>query len=308
MKQDHKLILVVDDEPLNLTIICEYLESADAGYQWETAEDGATAWMMLEQAPHRYAAILLDRMMPGMDGMDVLSRINSHPVLREVPVIMQTACASKEDIEEGTKAGAYYYLTKPFREEVLVSIVRTAVNDQLRYLNIRRALDSNRFTLGLLKSCRFQYSSLSEAHGLSTLLAQACPDPETAITGLNELMINAVEHGNLRIGYEEKSRLNETGNWEKEVNRRLGLPEMRNRQVEVTFERRDGEIHVHITDQGEGFDWLPYLEISAERGSDNHGRGIALARLISFSRLEYLGKGNRVLAVVSDPASAQTEE
>ncbi len=308
MNQDQKIILVVDDEPLNLTIICDYLESADAGYRWETAEDGAAAWEMLEQAPHRYAAILLDRMMPRMDGMDVLSRINHHPLLKEIPVIMQTARASKEDIEEGIKAGAYYYLTKPFREEVLVSIVRTAVNDQLRYLNIRRALDSNRFTLGLLQSCRFQFRSLNEARDLSTLLAQACPDPETVITGLNELMINAVEHGNLGIGYEEKGRLNETGSWEKEINRRLGLPEMRNKQVEVTFERRDGEIHVHITDQGEGFDWTPYLEISVERGSDNHGRGIALARLISFSRLKYLGKGNRVLAVISDPASAQSEE
>ncbi|RLA05080.1 MAG: hypothetical protein DRQ54_08665 [Gammaproteobacteria bacterium] len=54
-----------------------------------------------------------------------------------------------------------------------------------------------------------------------------------------------------------------------------------------------------ITDDGTGFDWHRYLEIEPERGSDSHGRGIALARMISFSKLEYMGNGNQVLATVN---------
>lgn len=300
MNQDQKTILVVDDEPLNLMIISEYLESADEGYHWDTAEDGVAAWEMLESEPLKYSAILLDRMMPRMDGMEVLSHIKSHPDMKDLPVIMQTARASQVDIEEGIKAGAYYYLTKPFEEAALISIVRTAVHDYQRFIGIRKELDDNRFTLGLMQSGSFQFKSLDEARNLSALLAQTCPNPEAAITGLIELMVNAVEHGNLGISYDEKGRLNDVGGWEKEVRRRLKLPEMRDKVVEVIHERCNGEIHIRITDQGEGFDCKPYLEISAERGADNHGRGIALAGMISFERLEYLGKGNSVLAVIRD--------
>ena len=300
MNQHHKTILIIDDEPLNLMIISEYLESAKENYHWDTADNGMLAWEMLEKSPHKYEAILLDRMMPHMDGMEVLSRIKSHPVLKDTPVIIQTAKASREDIEEGIQAGAYYYLTKPFQEEALISIVRTAVNDHQRYLNIQHELNDNRLTLGLMQSSNFKYKSLIEARNLSTLLAQVCPNPEATISGLLELMINAVEHGNLGITYNEKSELNSTGSWEQEVNRRLELPEMQDKHVEVTLERKNGEIHILITDQGEGFDCEPYLDISAERGADNHGRGIALARMISFERLEYLDKGNKVLAVIRD--------
>ncbi len=305
MKRDQMKILVVDDEPLNLTIICEFLESAGAEYHWETAEDGQTAWEKLEQSPDRYNVILLDRMMPRMDGLEVLSRIKHHPILKEVPVILQTARAARDDITEGIEAGAYYYLTKPFQEEELLSIVRTAVNDHRRYLEMRQELDGNRLTLGLMQSCRFLYRTLDEARNLAAVLARACPNPQAVIMGLNELMINAVEHGNLGIGYDKKSLLNETGSWEREVTRRLALPAHRNKWVEVTFERCDGEIRIQITDQGKGFDCTPYLDISAERGSDNHGRGIALARMISFDRLEYLNQGNQVLAVISDLAAVQ---
>ena len=300
MADTDKFILVVDDEPLNLEIIAEYLGAAEEGYQWETAENGEQAWQMLDEAPERYAAVLLDRMMPRLDGMQVLARIKTHPVLKEVPVILQTARAAKEDIEEGIKAGAYYYLTKPYQEEELVSIVRTAVHDHMRYLALRRELDSKNAVLGLMHDSRFRYQTLDEARSLAGILAQACPSPETTITGLVELMVNAVEHGNLGITYDEKGDLNDQGQWEAEVQRRLHLPEFRDKRVDVDFTRQDGEIRITITDQGDGFDCQPYLEISAERGAHNHGRGIALARMISFERLEYLGKGNQVMAVIRD--------
>lgn len=70
-------ILAVDDEPFNLEIIEEYLEVD--GYEIHTAEDGLEAWSILEQGANRYDAILLDRMMPQMDGMAVLARIKGHP-------------------------------------------------------------------------------------------------------------------------------------------------------------------------------------------------------------------------------------
>ena len=78
--------------------------------------------------------------------------------------------------------------------------------------------------------------------------------------------------------------------------RRLSLPEYAQRTVSLEFRRNGGAVEVLITDQGNGFDWRPYLELDASRAFHSHGRGIALARKLSFESLEYLGKGNQVLA------------
>jgi len=64
------------------------------------------------------------------------------------------------------------------------------------------------------------------------------------------------------------------------------------------IERGKGELTFVIRDQGAGFDWQGYLEMSPERAFDTHGRGIAMSRMISFDNLEYRGRGNEVKAVI----------
>lgn len=127
---DLPVILVVDDEPLNLDIIEEFLTGKEKLYNVETASDGIEAMEKLEANPSKYDTVLLDRMMPRMSGMEVLAKMSEHPELKYIPVILQTAKVSKEDILEGLKAGAYYYLTKPFTSEILHSVVSTAVKDR----------------------------------------------------------------------------------------------------------------------------------------------------------------------------------
>ncbi|MCK4840897.1 MAG: response regulator [Methylococcales bacterium] len=287
-------ILIVDDEALNLEIISEYLSEFD--YRVSTAEDGAIAWAMLESNPTDFDVILLDRMMPNMNGMEVLEKIKQHPILQHCPVIFQTAKASTSDIAEGMNAGSYYYLTKPFEEQVLLSVTKTAVNDRLRYKEISDILDQTKLTLGLLNSADFEFKSLEEAKAISSLISNACPDPASVVMGLTELMINAIEHGNLAITYNEKSDLNNNGTWLKEVNKRLLLDKNINKFVAVSFQRHPGFIEISVTDQGEGFDSSSYMEFDPDRVMDNHGRGIAVANKLSFSSVEYKGKGNEVHA------------
>ena len=74
---------------------------------------------MLDAEPKRFDAILLDRMMPDMDGIEILRRVKSRPEMMEVPVIMQTGMSGDGDILDGLRAGAYYYLTKPFSADTL---------------------------------------------------------------------------------------------------------------------------------------------------------------------------------------------
>jgi len=289
-------ILVVDDEPHNLEIVSEYLSTGD--YEIETAEDGITALEKLRQNPTAYDVVLLDRMMPKMDGMEVLARIKKHPALEQIPIIFQTARASSTDILEGMKAGAYYYLTKPFEEEMLFSIVRTAVEDRKRFRALAKELAETKRPLGLMESGHFKLRTMNEARSLAALVANACPNPQAVAMGLSELLINAVEHGNLGITYNEKTELMEKGSWLGEVEDRLNRKNNRNKYVDLKFTRSENEISLQITDEGEGFDWKRYMQMSTDRCSDNHGRGIAIAAAISFSRIEYQGTGSELRAYV----------
>lgn len=292
---DH--LLVVDDEPINLEIIEEYLEGS--GFSADFCASGESAWQALDQNPRRYDAVLLDRMMPGLDGMALLRRIKPDPRFNTLPVIMQTAACSPQQIREGLEAGAYYYLTKPYEREGLLAIIRAALQEA-RERTAMRQLESERWRgLQFLQEARFCIRTVEEAGQLSAFLAQASPQPEAARLGLMELMLNAVEHGNLGITYAEKSRLKQTDDWHNEIAWRAGLAENQDKVVEVRIARQAQALIVRIEDQGPGFDWSPYLEFSPERAFDPNGRGIALARTLSFTALEYQGKGNIVQATLA---------
>ncbi len=296
MENNQAHILIVDDEILNLEIVSEYLSD---GYQISTAENGVIAWEMLENSPNEFDVILLDRMMPNMNGMEVLEKIKQHPILQHCPVIFQTAKASASDIAEGINAGAYYYLTKPFDENVLLSVTKTAVEDRLRYKEILDNLEQTNLTMGMLTSASFEFKTLDEARSIASLVSNACPEPAGIVMGLTELLINAVEHGNLGITYAEKSILNEQGTWVNEVNTRLQLVENINKTASVNFLRSPDYIEITVIDQGEGFDWKEYMDFDPDRVMDNHGRGIAVANKLSFSAVEYKGKGNEVCATLN---------
>jgi anti-sigma regulatory factor (Ser/Thr protein kinase) len=163
-----------------------------------------------------------------------------------------------------------------------------------------------------MQAGHFQVRTLEEASVLGKLLSSAYPDSDLVVVGLTELLINAVEHGNLEIGYQKKSELIANGQWQEEVERRLAIAPYAARRVDVMFQRQPGEIRLNIKDQGKGFDWMRYLDIHPDRVYDTHGRGIAIARQVSFDELDYLGDGNEVEAVnyypENDPQDDGIEE
>jgi DNA-binding response OmpR family regulator len=108
-------ILVVDDDPNSLDIVRTYLESR--GYAVATALDGQEALARLEEV--QPAIVLLDVMMPGMDGWEVARLIKNHPHYSNVRVVMLTARSDFSDKHEGLRAGADDYLVKPIRLEDL---------------------------------------------------------------------------------------------------------------------------------------------------------------------------------------------
>jgi len=287
---------VVDDDLEGRELFEELLTSD--GHEVELVRGGEEAWERLAVDPP-VDVVLLDWVLPGgMSGLELLGRIKEDPRLETIPVVVATAFAEREIMLQGIEAGAYYFVPKPLDRELLRSIVRTAIADHARYQNLQETLRRGIDAISTLQTGVFRFRTVSRAASLATLLSQACPEPERTVVGLGELLVNAVEHGNLGITYEEKSELLASGTWEAEVERRLALPQNRDKHVEVRLERDACEIQFTIRDQGPGFDWRRYLTVAPERVLDSHGRGIAMANLMSFQRLEYADPGNSVTAVV----------
>jgi CheY-like chemotaxis protein len=291
-------VLVVDDEELNLFIIQEFLEQESLSL--DVYSDPLAAWDALHQVDSEYSLVVLDRMMPGLDGMEFLRRLKTESRFLDIPVIMQTAAASPDQVREGLEAGAYYYLTKPYEPEALISIVRGALDDQQKRQQLRHKALCVEESQHLLHAAEYCFKSLEDISLLVPVLSAFCPVPDVVAPGLSDLMVNAVEHGNLALTYQEKSQLKREGDWEGEITRRLALPEFGNRVATIRIERLNAStVRFTISDEGDGFDWAKFLAFDPERAYDPNGRGIAMAKMMSFTSLEYQGKGNVVVATVS---------
>ncbi|HLO67831.1 MAG TPA: response regulator [Holophaga sp.] len=289
-------VLAADDDPATLAFLVRVLNRA--GMDTVAARDGAEALAHLRKNPESFDVLLLDLAMPRMDGWQVLKRVKASSTLRQIPVVLQTVSDSPEDMKRGMEAGAYYYLTKPFTQKVLLAIVRAAAQDVAALRVLHAEVTRAASPLALMTRGTFTYRTLAEGHELTNLLAKSCPDPARIVTGLSELLINALEHGNLGITYKEKGELLERNAWKAEVARRQALPENRDKRVEVVYERLPDRIRFEVKDMGKGFDWQAFLLPDVKRLFDNHGRGIFMAKMDSFDHLEYLGCGNHVVAEV----------
>jgi len=289
-------LLVVDDEAINREIIAEYLEDTD--YRLTMAAGGEDALVRL-RAGAAFDAIILDRMMPGVDGLAVLKQIQADAALRQVPVIMQTAAAGHEQVAEGLRRGAYYYLTKPYHRDALLAVVRSALEMVQRRRVLARAIDESRGVIGLIVEGCFRVKSLQEARALSAAISSLGADPVSVALGLSELIINGIEHGNLGISFHEKAELLAADRWEAEIQTRLASAAHSEKFVEVRVRRAPGALHVAIRDQGPGFDWRPYLDLSGSRALYPNGRGIAMARHIAFRNLRFIDPGNEVVATLA---------
>lgn len=289
-------ILIVDDDEIIRLVTREGLELC--GYSVETAEDGLAAWEKIDRDPSRFDLMLLDKDMPRLDGISLLKRIKSDGRFKNLPVVMLTCDSRPADIIEGLAEGAFYYLTKPSTEEVLKLVIKNTLDEFRQKRELQAMVGRQANNLNLLRRAEFCYQTLSEAMDLALLLADASTVPARTVSGYSELLVNAVEHGNLGITYAEKGQLLRDGRWENEVEERLQRPKYSAKAVNVTLEKTAAASIVTITDQGDGFNWQAYLEFSPERAFDLHGRGIAMSKAASFDSLEYLGNGSSVVTTV----------
>jgi Response regulator containing a CheY-like receiver domain and a GGDEF domain len=152
------LILIVDDNPKNLQILGNYLKNE--GYLIEFALDGKSALDWIGRT--EFDLILLDIMMPGMDGFEVCKILKSDPVKQKIPVIFLTAKVDTESIVNGFDLGAVDYVIKPFNQKELIARVKTQIEIKRSRDEIARNLKEIEYKNKLIKYS-IQYAQIIQA-------------------------------------------------------------------------------------------------------------------------------------------------
>jgi len=124
-----KTVLVVDDDPDLVTLLRLMLEQK--GFNVVCAYDGLQVFAIL--AMQKPNLILLDIMMPEMDGLEVLRRLKAAPETSSIPIVLLTALVEGADILKGYKMGADHYITKPFKKNHLVAVVDHLLSEGRRH-------------------------------------------------------------------------------------------------------------------------------------------------------------------------------
>ncbi|WP_339861763.1 ATP-binding protein [Paremcibacter congregatus] len=232
-----------------------------------------------------------------MENGNFLKQLTSTTTLRDIPLILRVDVQEQDRIKPFKHSAPYLWLQHPFTASSLYSMVLSAESEFAQRRALRREIHSRESVIGAITRGTFRIKTFDQAEALTTMLSLACPEPDRVAFGLFELLANGIEHGNLSISHEEKRELMAENKHRDEIQRRLHLPENKDKYVEIVFERESNLVTFKITDQGNGFDHDSYLEDDLLTNQTHHGRGIALARATSFDYLEYLDKGNKVLAV-----------
>ncbi len=152
-------ILVVDDDPTNLSVLFNYL--SEMGLKVLVAQDGESA---IEQIEYDHPdVILLDILMPNIDGFETCRRLKTSIATRDIPVIFMTALTDVEDIITGFELGAVDYITKPFHHEEVLVRITTHLTLQRQRMEL--------YELNMMKNKFFSIIAHDMKEGLSTLVS-----------------------------------------------------------------------------------------------------------------------------------------
>lgn len=214
-----------------------------------------------------------------------------------LPMIVEAGSPCIAMCDDGAFSGPNHYAIDDLLSPALPQLLATALMQSREITRLRNEVAQSASAIGLIMGGLFQVRTLPEARNLSTMLSLACQDPARVVVGLRELIVNAIEHGNLGISCAEKGELIHEGRWQQEIERRLAMPEYRDRRATVQFRRESHRAIFQVRDEGAGFDFRQYLTFDPARLLAPNGRGIAMARSMSFDTLTYVGAGNDVIAI-----------
>jgi signal transduction histidine kinase len=171
--QDYN-ILIVDDTPLNLGVLVDYLESY--GFGIRIARSGETALKRVRYDPPDI--ILLDILMPGMDGFETCRRLKALKAAKDIPVIFMTSLTNVEDIVKGFSVGAVDYVTKPLNQEEVLA--RVKIHLHLRDLTLSLQERNERLETSSQVERKRLFEAINQQRGQLRALNQKLTDVQEA--------------------------------------------------------------------------------------------------------------------------------
>ncbi|MCP4404073.1 MAG: diguanylate cyclase [bacterium] len=200
-------ILIVDDAPKNIRVVASLLKQE--GYQMAFARDGKTA--LAQTKSMNFDLILLDIMMPEMNGYEVCERLQRDPATKEIPIIFLSAKMESESIVKGFELGAVDYVTKPFRQEELLA--RVGIHLKLKHLQEKLEEQNLRLQYEIGERMRTE-KVLNLLNHLSSLL-QACHTEEETYSVVTVVckQLFPSDSGCLSIIDDSRSMLKEVSFW-----------------------------------------------------------------------------------------------
>ncbi len=268
-------VLVVDDDEVARLPMAAIL--GNNGYHVLQAHDGAAAIEILNGQNTEIDAILSDIVMPNIDGLK-LAELNFQNQFR--PFVVCTMISDAATALKFLKFGVQDYLPKPMEEASLLNTVRNAIN---RRKLLRLFTDDETPLPGNIGAITIS-ARLAEVHRVHDWLRRkigkimSLAEQRRFISFAAEFLMNAYEHGSLRLSEREKTKLLESGLYHEELRRRE-LECKANIVVAVSIVAN--EIAIHVIDDGYGFDYRHYLEMPAADVLNRlvlpNGRGIQMA-------------------------------
>ena len=290
-------VLLIDDDRVMRMMFEQQLSSF--GCTVTTATNGQEGLGKLLQDDETIDIVMIDREMPKMDGVEFVEKMRNFDGLAQTPVIMISGTDQADKIQAAADVGVYYYMVKPLKEEELLRVLRIVVdNCQLRK-KFKSQISSYKAPYAFFQSATFYISKPHEAENLALFISGFYEDPNYVVNGLYQLFINAVEHGNLGIGFDDKSEIDSADSWRKEINRRAKLRENADKKVEIVLRRNKDGLYCRIADEGKGFDWKAFQSYDAVHVFKRNGRGI-IGAINVFGQIKYNTAGNVVTAIMRD--------
>jgi DNA-binding response OmpR family regulator len=244
--------------------------------------------------------VITDVRMPRRDGLSVAMTIRQEAP--STPVTVITGHGNEAMVLEALRAGVTDFIKKPVRfEDISTALER--MEAALR--QVRQQVGDLPMAVEILERTwvyRLDNDLTAIPLFVDVLLRHAIPSSSSRVLGelsvaLRELLINAIEHGNLGLTYEEKTRALESGSLRELIESRRAHHERSSLRTTVWTQRIGRDLRIRICDQGSGFDWraLPDPTDPANILAD-HGRGVLLAAL-AVDELTYNEQGNEVTVV-----------
>jgi DNA-binding response OmpR family regulator len=282
-------VLIADDQEALRELLSRLLTRE--GFEPIEAADGVQAVELFRtQAP---LVVVSDIMMPRMDGLALLTELKR--IDRSAVVILMTGQGNEEILLRALRGGATNFFRKPFNVRELMDEIRRVVDFRMeaaRSTLFSPFLVSEKKTFVIPRADSPYFPIVNQV-----TLQLPCILPEEDILnlkiGIEEMIVNAVEHGNLGITFEEKNKAISEGTLANLLAQRGKESDAHGRQVFVTASLTPEAFEVVVRDEGGGFDWRRLPIVAPENLMSFNGRGIFLTK-IYFDEVRYNEKGTEV--------------